>query len=61
MAGTTPENFVVNRGGWNCNHSLYPLPDAAVPKEVREKLEKAQANKMVVNSNVSVNNVEISP
>ena len=39
-AGTTPENFVANRGGWNCGHGLYPVPDGAVPKEVRERLEK---------------------
>ena len=45
IEGTTPENFIVNRGGWNCNHSLYPLPDAAVPKEIRDNVEEKVARK----------------
>ena len=35
---STPKT--ANRGGWNCRHQLYPVPDYVVPKEIREKLEK---------------------
>ena len=38
IKGTTPKNFPINAGGWNCGHGVYPIPDAAVPKEIREKL-----------------------
>jgi hypothetical protein len=40
IEGTTPENFPTYRGGWNCQHGLYPVPEIMVPKKVREKLEK---------------------
>jgi hypothetical protein len=36
--GTNAGNFIANKGGWNCEHGLYPVPDYLVPKEVRDKL-----------------------
>jgi len=42
MAGTTPENFIVRAGGWNCQHSLYPVPEYLVPEEVRNKMKENQ-------------------
>lgn len=33
--GTTIRNFQVNRGGWQCGHQSYPVPEAAVPKSIR--------------------------
>lgn len=47
IAGTTPENFITNRGGWNCGHQLVPVSTAMVPKEIREKVERAMAGKDV--------------
>ncbi|MGM9818733.1 MAG: hypothetical protein ACI30B_07120 [Paludibacteraceae bacterium] len=38
--GTTPENFQVNCGGWNCRHQLVPVADAVVPADVRAKFDK---------------------
>jgi hypothetical protein len=38
--GTTPENFIVHRGGWNCGHQLVPVSEAAVPEDVRKKIEE---------------------
>jgi hypothetical protein len=38
--GTNPENFFVNRGGYNCGHELIPVSEVSVPKEVRERFEK---------------------
>ena len=37
IPGTTAENFIVFRGGYNCRHRLIPIPEATVPKELREK------------------------
>jgi hypothetical protein len=34
---TTPDNFIVLRGGWNCGHELVPVSEAAVPGEIRER------------------------
>ena len=38
MPGTTAENFMINRGGFNCQHLLMPVSDEAVPAEVRERV-----------------------
>lgn len=32
---TTPENFHVYRGGYNCNHQFIPVPESMVPVAVR--------------------------
>jgi hypothetical protein len=36
--GTNADNFIENRGGWNCGHELIPVDEAGVPKAVREKI-----------------------
>ena len=36
---TTPENFQINVGGWNCRHQLVPIAKEAVPKAIRERIE----------------------
>ena len=38
--GTDPTNFPAQKGGWNCRHQLYPVPDYMVPEDVRKKLEE---------------------
>lgn len=40
IEGTTPENFQVNVGGWNCRHQLVPIAKEAVPADIRAKFEK---------------------
>jgi hypothetical protein len=40
--GTDKDNFIENRGGWNCGHQLYPVSEAAVPLAVREKIKASQ-------------------
>ena len=40
IEGTTPENFQVNVGGWNCRHQLVPIAKEAVPPEIRARFEK---------------------
>ena len=42
IAGTTPENFQCNCGGWNCRHQLIPVADAVVPKQIRDRLRIQQ-------------------
>lgn len=40
IAGTTPENFQCNCGGWNCRHQLVPVHELAVPAAIRAKFKK---------------------
>lgn len=40
IEGTTPENFQVNVGGWNCRHQLVPVAKEAVPQDIRAKFEQ---------------------
>ena len=42
IEGTTPENFQVNCGGWNCRHQLVPVADAVVLADVRRRFEFAK-------------------
>lgn len=34
--GTNVSNFITLAGGWNCQHGIHPVPDAFVPKELRD-------------------------
>lgn len=36
--GTTPDNFMANRGGWNCGHQLIPVMAASVPASAKAKI-----------------------
>lgn len=36
---TTPDNFTINAGGWNCRHIIYPVSKVTIPKEIVSKLE----------------------
>lgn len=40
IAGTTPENFHVYRGGYQCGHQLIPVDAAVVPEAIRMKFGK---------------------
>lgn len=40
IAGTTPDNFQCNCGGWNCRHQLVPVADAVVPANLRAKFKQ---------------------
>jgi hypothetical protein len=51
MDDTTVDNFIVNRGGWNCGHELIPVSEVVVPKEVRDRHE----NSYISNSNEGKN------
>ncbi|GHT33575.1 hypothetical protein FACS189434_08030 [Bacteroidia bacterium] len=44
---TTPENFIVLHGGWNCRHRCLPMDKAAVPKNLRNKIEGNNSKKIV--------------
>lgn len=35
---TNPDNFFTYAGGWNCQHSIFPLPESAVPVSIRNKI-----------------------
>lgn len=36
---TNVSNFMTYAGGWNCQHSIFPVPDSFVPKVLREKFK----------------------
>lgn len=37
--GTNIANFMTYAGGWNCQHSIFPVPPSAVPQELRDKFK----------------------
>lgn len=39
IPGTNAANFQINRGGYNCNHQLQPVPSALVPASLRRQFE----------------------
>lgn len=39
--GTTPDNFMTNRGGWNCGHQLIPVMEASVPASTKAKITQS--------------------
>lgn len=41
IKGTNASNFMTYAGGWNCQHSIFPVPDSFVPKEIRDKFKDA--------------------
>jgi len=47
-AGTTPENFIINRGGNGCGHELIPVDSLTVPFSIRSKFEKIRYNSIIV-------------
>lgn len=52
---TTKDNFTQLRGGWNCGHQVVGLPDAAVPKDVRNKIDYEQKEGLVKETELSGN------
>jgi hypothetical protein len=41
IKGTNSSNFMTYAGGWNCQHSIFPVPDSAVPQELRDRFSDA--------------------
>jgi len=39
IEGTNESNLPTYRGGYNCGHQMYAVPDVAVPKEIRSKIK----------------------
>jgi hypothetical protein len=40
IAGTNEDNFLINLGGYMCQHQAIPVPDTEVPAKVRAALRK---------------------
>jgi hypothetical protein len=40
IPGTNVDNFKVNRGGYNCGHQFFWVPDNIVPVAIRQKFRK---------------------
>jgi hypothetical protein len=41
IPGTNSANFIINRGGYNCNHQLRAISSALVPKSLRDQFANA--------------------
>jgi len=39
IEGTDSRSIFVNLGGWNCRHSLVPIPQSVVPDDVKKRAE----------------------
>lgn len=39
IPGTNADNFKVRRGGYNCGHGVYMIPESAVPANIRAKIK----------------------
>jgi hypothetical protein len=39
IKGTNATNFFTLAGGWNCQHSIFPVPASMVPQEIRDKIK----------------------
>lgn len=37
ISGTNVSNFATYAGGWNCQHSIFPVPSRQVPKKLLER------------------------
>ena len=40
IPGTNPENFIINRGGYNCGHQFIWVTESMVPKDIVERVKK---------------------
>jgi len=43
--GTNPDNFFIRAGGWNCRHSIHPVAERQVPKNIRDEVFATPAYK----------------
>ncbi len=41
--GTNSDNFMSNRGGWNCQHQLIPVHESSVPENIRNKFNNPKS------------------
>lgn len=46
IPGTDASNFKIRRGGYNCGHQFFWVPDAAVPENVRKNIGKPAKQKI---------------
>lgn len=54
VPGTTIFNFKTFRGGYNCGHQLYGIPESLVPIAIRKRFEKLQAFKSFNSKNYNL-------
>ncbi|WP_346236751.1 hypothetical protein ABDK00_014050 [Niabella insulamsoli] len=40
IPGTNTDNFKIRRGGYNCRHGVYMIPESAVPENIKSRLKK---------------------
>ncbi len=46
IPGTNSDNFKIRRGGYNCGHQFFWVPDSAVPEHVKRNLTKPAGEKV---------------
>lgn len=56
IPGTNADNFKIRRGGYNCGHQFFWVPDVTVPEDVRRRfIEPAEVANQPVNMKVLKN------
>lgn len=38
IEGTNPQNFFINRGGYNCGHQIRPVGEGIVPQDIKNRV-----------------------
>lgn len=39
IKGTNVSNFITYAGGYNCQHSIFPVPESMVPQSIRDRIK----------------------
>jgi hypothetical protein len=47
IPGTDANNFKIRRGGYNCGHQFFWVPDSAVPNDIKDEFENAGTKSLV--------------
>jgi hypothetical protein len=53
IEGTTPENFFIRRGGWNCAHQIRPVSERLVPLDIRDRVYNSSDYQIWAQKNVA--------
>ncbi|MBS1760647.1 MAG: hypothetical protein JST23_11050 [Bacteroidetes bacterium] len=57
---TDADNFKVRRGGYNCGHQFFWVPDSAVPADVKDKFESKNKAPNKISTNTFVDTIEFN-
>lgn len=53
IEGTTPENFFIRRGGFQCQHSIRPVSERLVPLDIRNRVYNSPEYQQWASKNIA--------